>query len=105
MRPINEFERACAQSNLRFSQPDSSKCGGITGFLQVAALAEQANVPICSHGMQELHVSLVSGQKNAGWIEVHSFPLEQYTQRPIFVGNHLTLAPDAAGIGVTFDSQ
>jgi L-alanine-DL-glutamate epimerase-like enolase superfamily enzyme len=48
---------------------------------------------------------LFPAKKNAGWIEVHSFPIEQYTQRPIVVGNHMALAPDAAGIGVTFDWQ
>ena len=65
-------------------------------------MAEKHRIPICSHGMQELHVSHMAGQK-AGWLEVHSFPIDEYTTRPLVVKGHLAIAPDVAGTGVVFD--
>jgi L-alanine-DL-glutamate epimerase-like enolase superfamily enzyme len=102
LHTIHEFEYAHRFSKLSFIQPDASNCGGITGWLRAARVFDGSGIPVCSHGMQELHVSLVAAQPNTGWVEVHSFPIDRYTERPLVMREGKAIAPDTPGTGVSF---
>ena len=99
----HDFTRALVTARLSYLQPAAGNCGGITGWLEAAQLAHDQGVALCSHGMQELHVSLLPGQPGGGWLEVHSFPIDRYTTRPLGLHEHRALAPHVPGTGVKFD--
>ena len=105
LHTLHEFGYAFDYAKLSFIQPDASNCGGITGWLKVAEMSRVYGIPVCSHGIHELHVSLVASQSNGGWVEHHSFPIDEYTKRPLLKKDGLAIAPDTPGIGVEFDWQ
>lgn len=103
LHTLDEFRHAAGLAKLSYLQPDASNCGGITGWLAAARLCAERGIPVCSHGMQELHVSLVASQPNAGWVEIHGFQIDRYTRHPLALKNGAAIAPDSPGIGVEFD--
>lgn len=98
-----EFDQAISRCRLAFLQPDASNCGGVTGWLRAARAGLDKGVVACSHGMQELHVSLVAGASPQGWVEAHSFPIDRYAVTPLAREGGVAIAPDVAGTGVAFD--
>ncbi|MEC8256236.1 MAG: enolase C-terminal domain-like protein, partial [SAR324 cluster bacterium] len=84
-------------------QPDVGTIGGITPCLQVAQLCAERDLMVSSHGMHELHVSLLASAPNSGYLEVHSFPIDQYALQPFLFSSGLAKPPEGIGHGVEFD--
>ena len=101
---VYEFKQMIERGTIDFVQPDASNIGGITGWMKVANLAYAHNIPVCTHGMQELHVSLMAAIPHQSYMEVHSFPIDRYTERPLVLDEEgRAVAPSVAGTGVSFN--
>ena len=52
-----------------YLQPDAPRVGGITPFLKVAALAENAGLMLAPHFAMELHIHLAAAYPREPWVE------------------------------------
>ena len=52
------FSRMLEAGAVDVLQADATRCGGITGFLRVAALADVANTPLSAHTAPALHLAV-----------------------------------------------
>lgn len=105
LHTIFEFQAALQTNVLQFPQPDVGTIGGITPWLHVAKLCADRDLMVSSHGMHEMHVSLLAGVPNPGYLEVHSFPIDQYMLHPFQFSNGTARPPDVIGHGVVFDQN
>lgn len=53
------FQRMLAAGAVDVQQADITRCGGVTGFLQVASLCQAHNVPLSAHTAPALHTHVV----------------------------------------------
>ncbi|HKD82994.1 MAG TPA: enolase C-terminal domain-like protein [Candidatus Angelobacter sp.] len=53
------FQRMLAAGAVDVQQADITRCGGVTGFLQVASLCQAHNVPLSAHTAPALHAHVV----------------------------------------------
>jgi len=63
------FRRMLAAGAVDAIQADATRCGGITGFLQAAALADAFATPLSSHCAPALHVALCCAARRAVHLE------------------------------------
>jgi L-alanine-DL-glutamate epimerase-like enolase superfamily enzyme len=68
------FERLMDQGRIGVVRLDATACGGITGFLPIAAAAAQRGLPISCHIFPEMHAQLAALIPEIKWLEL--FPKE-----------------------------
>ncbi|HEY0846447.1 MAG TPA: enolase C-terminal domain-like protein [Noviherbaspirillum sp.] len=103
------FRRMLEAQAVDVLQADATRCGGITGFLGVAALCEAFGVPLSSHCAPALHLPLCCAAQQA--VHLEYFHDHARIERMLFDGvavpDNGRLSPDRSlpGLGIEFKEQ
>lgn len=87
-----------------FLMPDAPRVGGITPFLKIAAMAEQAGVMLAPHFAMELHVHLGAIYTTEPWVE-HFDWLEPLFNERLEISGGRMLVPTRPGLGLSLSEQ
>lgn len=103
------FRRMLEAQAVDILQADATRCGGVTGFLGVAALCEAFNIPLSSHCAPSLHVPLCCAARPAVHLEYfHDHARIEhllFDGAPEPVDGRLFPADDRPGLGLVFKEQ
>jgi L-alanine-DL-glutamate epimerase-like enolase superfamily enzyme len=101
-----DFRRLLERRAVDVLQADATRCGGITGFLTAAALAEAWNTPLSAHTAPSIHVHVCAAIANV--VHIEYFHDHTRIEQMFFDGaaraDHGWLRPDRGrpGLGLDF---
>jgi L-alanine-DL-glutamate epimerase-like enolase superfamily enzyme len=80
-------------------QPDARRAGGISEWMEIAAIADAAKLPVASHGGGPVDLQLLLCMQNAIYMESGSFKGTGSTLERLRMVNSAVLAPERPGMG------
>ena len=99
---IDEFRAYLGRDALAVVQPDVTRLGGLTGWLKVAALAEQHHRPVSPHLLPEVGVHLACGLPAVTSVEYMPWLYPVFVDPPHVEGGRL-VPPERPGLGLEVD--
>ena len=85
-------------------QPDAPRIGGITPFLRLAHLADQAGLQLAPHFAMEIHLHLAAAYPREPWVEHFEWLNPLFNER-LETRDGRMLVPNRPGLGVTLSDQ
>lgn len=82
--------------------PDVMKCGGVTGWQQIAAMASVYGVPCSNHLWPEISTHLLCATPTAHWLEYADW-WNPILQEPLRIEQGMAIVSNEPGSGVRFD--
>ncbi|WP_309131187.1 mandelate racemase/muconate lactonizing enzyme family protein [Brevibacterium sp.] len=85
-------------------QPDAPRVGGITQFMRLLTLADEAALDIAPHFAMEIHLHLAACYPRETWVE-HFDWLDPLFNEKLETKDGRMLVPDRPGLGITLSDQ
>ncbi len=98
-----EFKELMERGAVEIVQADVGKCGGVTEFIKIAALADAYGLPVCPHHTEYIDAPLVAAVPNGLFHEyIHEWfvPMRRVFIDPIKPGNGQVSPLDKPGFGI-----
>lgn len=95
------FAEAIAAEASDLIMPDLMKCGGVTGWMRIAAQAEAASIPMSSHLFAEASAHMLAVTPTAHWLEFLDFAGAILTN-PVKIVDGMVTA-QGPGLGIEWD--
>src|SRR6201996_1642010 len=80
-------------------QPDARRAGGISEWMEVAAIADAQKIPVASHGGGPVDLQMLLCMPNAIYMESGSFKGQGSTLEKLRMVDSAVLAPERPGMG------
>src|SRR5215831_14344441 len=87
-----------------YVMPDVARIGGVTGWMQAAALAAAKGVEMSSHLMLEVSAQLLSATPTAHWLEYVDWA-DALLQEPLRIADGKVLTSRRPGSGIAWDED
>jgi L-alanine-DL-glutamate epimerase-like enolase superfamily enzyme len=87
-----------------FIQPDAARVGGITQFLRIMALGEEAGLKLAPHFAMEIHLHLSAAYALDAWVE-HFEWLEPLFNERLRIADGRMHVPARPGLGFSLSDQ
>jgi mandelate racemase len=92
-------ERACD-----YVMPDFGRIGGVSGWLEAAALAQAAGIEMSSHLYPEFSAHLLAATATRHWLEYVDWAAP-VLEHPIDIRNGEAIIPNRPGAGIEWDGD
>ena len=101
---VAEHVELIRHRSVDFIQPDAPRVGGITQFLKIMALADQARLRMAPHFSMEIHVHLAAAYPHEPWVEHFEWLEPLFNERLEIAGGRM-LVPNRPGLGLSLSER